>query len=81
MFEPRMGLYPGCGPDNILSKSLIFFQKTKPEAFIYEHVKGYPDPFIYGKIKGVLLLTLIMGHPVGTPVGIIGSYLEFDISF
>ena len=34
----------------------ILFQKTKPKTFIFEHVKGYPDSFTYGKIKGNITL-------------------------
>ena len=29
----------------------LFVRKTKPKTFVFEHVKGYPDPSIYGKNK------------------------------
>ena len=64
MFETRMSLQLGLGLDNTIFEFFkFFFQKTKPETIVFEHVKGYQDPSIYSKNKGGITFDTNRGSP------------------
>ena len=49
----RMRLYPGLGLDNTFfgKNCKIFFKKTKPKTFVFDHIKAYQDSWMYSKNK------------------------------